>query len=191
MARISRSQFFACAAGFLSAAFALGPAETRAQAPPNASVNREAMTKLAGLVGTWEGEASITMGPGGPRKVHQKEVVRSKLDGTVLYIEGTGTESGADGQPKVVFQALAVAAYDAQAKGYKFHAFRDTGSSTVADAEVTADGMKWGFEDGRGGKIRYTITLKGDTWNEVGDYIAPGQPPRRFFEMTVKRVPEP
>ena len=29
--------------------------------------------------------------------------------------------------------------------------------------------------------------IKG-SWTEVGDYVAPDQPPRRFFTMTLTRV---
>ena len=36
--------------------------------------------------------------------------------------------------------------------------------------------------------IRYTATSRGGTWTEVGDRIAPGQPPMRFFEMHLTRV---
>jgi phage protein U len=36
--------------------------------------------------------------------------------------------------------------------------------------------------------IRYTATVTNGSWTEVGDYIAPGQPPRRFFTMTLTRV---
>jgi hypothetical protein len=159
-----------------------------AQAPPSATVGREAMAKLSKMVGRWEGEATVQLGPGQTHKVKQSEHVQSKLDGNVLLVEGTGHEKGEDGKEKVVFQALAVCTFDPTSKSYKFHAFRDNGMSTVASAEVTDTGLIWGFEDGRGGKIRYTITLTDDTWSEYGEYLMEGQPARKFFDMTVKRV---
>jgi hypothetical protein len=161
-----------------------------AQGPPTANAAREAMAKLSKMVGKWEGEATVQLGPGQTHKVKQTEHVQSKLGGNVLLVEGLGKEKGADGVEKVVFQAMAICAYDAKDKTYKFHAFRDNGMSTIANAEVTDSGMIWGFEDGRGGKIRYTITLTDDTWTEIGEYLMEGQPARKFFDMTVKRVAE-
>ncbi|MEQ1828904.1 MAG: hypothetical protein ABL921_23280 [Pirellula sp.] len=158
------------------------------QAPPSSAEGREAMKKLSKLVGRWEGEATIQLGPGQAHKVKQIEHVQSKMDGSLLLIEGTGREKSTDGQEKVVFQALAVCNFDPIEKAYKFHAFRDNGLSTVAKTELTDNGIIWGFEDGRGGKIRYTITLSNDTWTEIGEYLIEGQPARKFFDMTVKRV---
>ena len=37
-------------------------------------------------------------------------------------------------------------------------------------------------------KIRYTAVIKDGAWREVGDQIAPGKEPARFFEMNLKRV---
>jgi hypothetical protein len=43
--------------------------------------------------------------------------------------------------------------------------------------------------DSRGpGLIRYTAVVKDGTWTEVGDRIAPGREPVRFFEMKLTRV---
>jgi hypothetical protein len=171
----------ACCSFFAAPLLAQGPSPEAARA---------AIAKLSKMVGKWEGEASVQMGPGPAHKVRQTEHVQSKLGGSVLLVEGVGHEKGDDGKEKVVFQALAVCAFDPNSKAYKFHAFRDNGMATVASAEVTDNGMIWGFEDGRGGKIRYTITLKDDTWSEIGEYLVEGQPARQFFEMTVKRVAE-
>ena len=44
------------------------------------------------------------------------------------------------------------------------------------------------FSPAAGGRVRYTATITGESWNEVGDLIAEGQPPRRIFEMNLKRI---
>lgn len=168
----------------------LGESAT-AQAPPNAAAGREAMKKLSKMIGYWEGDATVTLGPNQVHKVRQYEHVQSKLDGNLLLIEGTGREKGTNGPGKTVFQAMAICNFDPISKSYKFHAFRDNGMSTIATAEVTDTGLIWGFEDGRGGKVRYTITLSEDTWSELGEYLIDGQPPRKIFEMKVKRIEEP
>lgn len=159
-----------------------------AQANVSAEAGRAAMSKLSTLVGEWEGEATVTMGPGQIYRVKQREHVQYKLDGNLLLIEGTGQESASEGEGRVVFQALAVCTFDAMTKKYQFHAFRDNGMSKLADWDVTDTGFIWGFEDGRGGKVRYTITVSDDTWTEVGEYLMEGMPPRKIFEMTVKRI---
>ncbi len=161
-----------------------------AQSIPNPEVGRTAMAKLSSLIGRWEGEATIMQGSGRTLKVKQTEVVQKKLDGGALLIEGTGRENLGTDAEKIVFQALAVCNFDPISQTYKFHAFRDNGMSIVADAELTDTGFIWGFEDGRGGKIRYTVTLKGDTWSEIGEYLVEGKPARKTFEMTVKRISE-
>ena len=169
---------------------ALSSRSAFAQSIPNPEVGRAAMAKLSSLIGRWEGEATIMLGPGRTIKVKQTEVVQKKLDGGALLIEGTGRDAAGTDAEKIVFQALAVCNYDPISKKYKFHAFRDNGMSIVADAELTDTGFIWGFEDGRGGKIRYTVTLKDDTWSEIGEYLIEGQPARKTFEMTVKRISE-
>src|ERR1700682_4753637 len=75
---------------------------------PNVSAQREAMKKLAFLVGKWSGDASVIRGPGEPMKLVQTEDVQFKLDGLVMLVEGSGRNS--DGQ--VVFRALATISYD-------------------------------------------------------------------------------
>lgn len=184
---MSRVSISAC---FALLAFLIAPWSTIAQQPPSAAVAKEAMAKLSKMVGKWEGEATVQLGPGQTHKVKQTENVQWKLDGTVLLVEGLGKEKAADGEEKVVFQAMAICAFEAKSKSYKFHTFRDNGMGAIANAEVTDTGMIWGFEDGRGGKIRYTITIKDDIWTEIGEYLVEGQPARQFFDMTVKRVAE-
>ena len=52
----------------------------------------------------------------------------------------------------------------------------------------TENGYVWTIPAGPSATIRYTATLSGDTWTEVGDFVAGTQPPRRIFEMNLKRV---
>ena len=91
-----------------------------AQVRPDVAAQREAMQKLAFLVGQWKGEATVSMGPGGPRRLEQTEDVQFKLDGLVLLIEGTGRNpvSGA-----VEFNALATVSFDEASGAYRFRAY--------------------------------------------------------------------
>jgi hypothetical protein len=36
--------------------------------------------------------------------------------------------------------------------------------------------------------VRYTATVQGDTWREIGEYVAGDRPPVRTFEMNLRRV---
>ncbi len=51
----------------------------------------------------------------------------------------------------------------------------------------SADGFTWEIPAGPM-TIRYTAVVKDGVWHEVGDRIAPGQEPVRFFEMRLTRV---
>jgi len=51
----------------------------------------------------------------------------------------------------------------------------------------TPDGFTWEIPAGPM-TVRYTAIVKDGTWREVGDRVAPGQDPVRFFEMNLKRI---
>ena len=38
--------------------------------------------------------------------------------------------------------------------------------------------------------IRHTATVEDAVWTEIGERLAPGKPPERFFEMTLHRIGE-
>src|SRR5256885_4311593 len=75
---------------------------------PNVSTQREAMKKLAFLVGTWTGDAT-TMRSKQTINVRQTEQVTYKLDGLVLLIEGTGRNPDTG---EIMFRALATISYE-------------------------------------------------------------------------------
>jgi len=51
-----------------------------------------------------------------------------------------------------------------------------------------ANGYSWELPAGPGAVIRYTATVSGDTFREIGDRIVEGREPVRIFEMDLKRV---
>jgi hypothetical protein len=172
-------------------AFALVPAVAAAQPPGEA--NREAMKKLDYLAGKWKGEATTSLGPKETKTITQTEDVQFKLNGTVLLVEGVGRGKlpGKD-EEGVLFNALGVMSYDAQAKKYKVKAYRMEGQSVDADLTLTEKGFVWGFkEPQRGVEVRYTmnLTAKGE-WHEVGEYTLDGKAWTKFIEMTLSRVKE-
>ncbi|MGE4162272.1 MAG: DUF1579 family protein [Vicinamibacterales bacterium] len=169
-------------------AFCVMPATSVvAQSRPDVAAQREAMQKLAFLVGRWTGEATVATGPEGPRRVEQTEDVQFKLDGLVLLIEGTGRNpvSGA-----VEFNALATVSFDEASGAYRFRAY--SGGNYVETVLTLRDrGLEWGFTAGPA-TVTNTMHLD-DTgqWVEVTDVVINGGPPRRTTELRVRKQVAP
>lgn len=114
--------------------------------------------------------------------ITQTERIGPFLDGSIKVIEGRGY----DDNGKVAFNAFGIVSFDPATRLYNLHshalgmsgdfAFKPSSSGYVRD--IPAGPMN----------IRYSAEIKGNTWHEVGDRIMPGQPPVRFFEMTLKRI---
>lgn len=179
-----------CPPAVLVALF-VGTALAPAADPPGAA-HREALKKLDFLVGKWAGEATVQAGPGKSIKVKQTEDVRFKLGGAVLLIEGTGVGKHSDAEAEgVVFNALAMICYDADAKKYRMRAVRMEGPSVDSDLTVSDTGFVWEFTPPRSKvQVRYTGTVKSDTWVEVGEVSLDGKSWNKVFEMNLKRVKE-
>jgi hypothetical protein len=158
--------------------------------PPNTSSGAE-MKKLEFLTGDWKGEGWIEMGPGSRSTFKQTEAVQSKLNGTVMIVEGLGTgKLASSGQEGIVHNALAVISYDSAAKKFLFRAFRADGNYIDANATIGDKSLVWGFRNPQqGGEIRYTIKLSdAGQWVEIGEFSMDGKQWRQFFEMTLQRA---
>ncbi len=164
---------------------ALVPCPAQAPRGPNVEAQRAAMKKLDFLIGTWTGEDRVQMGPGEPLVLAQTENIQSKLDGLLLLIEGAG-RSKSDG--KLMFQALATVSYDDETGQYRMRAYND---GRYRDTELTlaysGKGFTWGFPMGQM-QMNFVMVLNDkDEWSETGEMTAPGQPPHKFVELTVRR----
>lgn len=144
---------------------------------------RDALRPVAGLLGQWEGEASVRMGPGEPRRILQSEDIVWGASRSVVIIRGTGRDPATR---DIVFEAAGTLWFDAEAGRIRMRTHRD-GRTVEPEVEIRPDTIVWGFPV-PGGRIRYTIALTADTWHEVGDYIADGRPPTRTVEMRLLRV---
>lgn len=149
--------------------------------PATLDAERAAIAKLGWMDGTWRGPAT-TMTPTGEHKVTQTERIGTMLGGTIRVMEGKGfNPDGTTG-----FNAFGVLSYNPATKAYALHSYAQ-GYAGDFKLTPTADGYIWEIPAGPM-TIRYTATITGANWREVGDRIAPGQPPQRFFEMTLTRV---
>jgi hypothetical protein len=160
-----------------------------AQAPHTAS--REKMEVFAGWVGHWQGEGSMQTGPGEPRKSKVDERIESKLDGTVLIVEGVGKSTDPATQKEiVVHHAFAVLSFDQQSGNYNFKTYLKDGRSADAWLQVVDENRyQWGFDSPRG-KTRYNISIDPGkkTWAETGEFSSDGNSWIKFFEMNLTKV---
>ena len=165
------------------AALLLTPLAAHAQAADTAAIaaQQAAMQKLDWMDGVWRGPA-VSQGPQGEHRVTQTERIGGFLGGTLKMMEGKGYQ--ADGS--IGFNAFGVVSYDAQTQSYCLTSWAQ-GRAGKFPLTLTATGYVWEIPAGPQ-TIRYTATLADGVWTEVGDYIAAGQPPRRFFTMTLRRV---
>ncbi|WP_225421453.1 DUF1579 domain-containing protein [Sphingomonas parva] len=139
------------------------------------------------LDGAWRGPAwSLQPSPDGPPKridLTQTERVGSLLGGTVKLVEGRGY--AADGT--TAFNALGVISYDPATRAYAMQA-NAMGSSGTFPISVSATGFAWEIPAGPDARVRYTATIAGGEWHEIGEYVAGDRPPVKVFEMRLKRV---
>ncbi len=141
------------------------------------------MQPLDFLVGEWDGNGWIMMGPQGKVTFTQHESVRSAAGGTVIVIDGLGTRDG-----KSVHEAFAVVSFDAAAKQFSWRAWRKGGEEIAVTPQISDRKLVWGFKDPRAGDIRFTIELTdAGEWHETGMASRDGGPQMQFFEMTLKK----
>lgn len=159
------------------------PAALVAQQPNAAMVSAErgAMQKLAFLAGKWSGPVMIYRGPGKPLELTQHEVVRYKLNGLVMLIEGKSTDAAG----RAHFSALATIAYDPARQGYRIRAYSG-GRYLDARLRVVRDGFSWGFAEGPAHILnRMHLTGKGK-WLETTEVTVGSNPPRRSMRMLLE-----
>jgi len=176
-----KTRYWIRAAALIFAVMPLSGAMAQTADPATLDAQRAAIAKLGWMDGTWRGPAATTMA-GGEHKVTQTERIGTMLGGTIRVMEGKGFNP--DGT--VGFNAFAVLSYDPVTKAYALHSYAQ-GRAGDFKLTPTGDGYVWEIPAGPM-TIRYTATITGTSWHEVGDRIMPGQPPQRFFEMMLTRV---
>jgi hypothetical protein len=151
---------------------------------PIAMAQREAMQKLAFLIGKWSGPITVTRGPGEPLHLTQTEDVQLKLDGLVLLIEGTSR----DDSGKSLFRALATVSYDDAEKKYRFRAYNE-GRYLDTELTVPTNGFSWSYDLGPV-HVSNSMhrTAKGE-WSETTESVYGQQAPRRSMEMVLTKQP--
>ncbi len=163
-----------------------------AQAPDTAAKKVTAMKKLEFMVGEWEGDGWTQHGPGPRQRFRGKEIVKMKLGGVALLIEGIHRQPKASEKvPALVHHALAIISV-ADDGGYRFRSWLATGRTGNFHARVESGAMIWGYKHPRAGEMRYTIRLddKG-RWHEIGEMSRKKGEWVQFFEMTLTKKKSP
>ncbi len=146
------------------------------------AAQREAMRKLEFMDGIWRGPAWTILPTGEKHSITQTERIGPFLDGSVKVLEGRGYEAGG----KVTFNAFGTISYSPATKSYTLHSYA-MGNAGDFELKLTPTGFIWEIPMGPT-TVRYITTVKDGEWLEVGDRIAPGREPVRFFEMKLKRA---
>lgn len=146
------------------------------------AAQRDALAPFAFMDGVWRGPAATTLPSGDVHRITQTERIGPLLGGTVKVIEGRGYEP--DGRTS--FNALAILSCDASTKACSMRSYA-MGRAGDYPVQRTPDGFAWEIPAGPM-TIRYSAVVKDGTWREIGERVTPGQPPVRFFEMTLTRV---
>ncbi|HLA64338.1 MAG TPA: hypothetical protein VK610_07905 [Rhodothermales bacterium] len=171
-------------------ACALMPALAAAQHAPVTAVDAT-LQPFAHLVGEWEGPAWYLGRDGARVPLRQHESVQPLLGGHLLLVQGTGRAVDADGGAgEVVFQAVGVISYDAEAGRHYFDAYHDGSHLRTELTPTEGGGFTWSIEAGAR-PIRYVMRLdEAGRWVETG-YVQRGDSGEMaVIELTVTRQTE-
>lgn len=162
----------------------LGALFAQANLQPSAEL-KAAMEKVKFLEGSWIGSGWIQMGPQ-RHEFNQSELVQFHANGTVMVIDGRGTDAADSTQ--VIHQAFAVLSYDQKAGKYLMRAIRADGNHVDADFKVNDDGsIVWGFSHPMAGQIQYTIRYENNRWVETGAMSRDGENWMTFIKMELEK----
>ena len=161
---------------------AIAAVSTAAASEP-ATPGGKPVDAFAAMLGVWEGRAT-GVGPDGKRyDIRQTERVGAMLGGDIVVVEGRGTDAAG----ALVFNAVGIISWNAQAGRHDFRSYAQGRAGTFAMTR-TATGYIWETPAGPGATMRYEAIFKGDTWTQTGRYMREGAPPAEVFSMTLKRV---
>jgi hypothetical protein len=149
----------------------------------------EKMKSFSWMEGQWKGEAWYIGADRTKTYLIQEETVEARLDGSILTLEGRGSQKNKESQEmKTVFEAFGILTWDTNEAKYVLRAYR---GGNFIDSEVLANGdgsYSW-FIDLPYGKTRYTLSHSDDgVWNEKGEFsLDGGETWMQTFEMNLTK----
>ncbi|WP_178988550.1 hypothetical protein [Winogradskyella schleiferi] len=153
------------------------------------SLNLKTVDDLAFMKGTWKGDGWIMMNRE-RKEFTQTETIDSRVDNTILVIDGIGIAKDSSAvEPKVVHNAFGVISYNETLKSITMLSFSSTGGKMENEMRLIGDmKLEWSFKDERGGTVRFREDFsENGLWIEKGDYSFDGNQWFPFFEMRLER----
>ncbi|MFI5152880.1 MAG: hypothetical protein ACHQET_06065 [Chitinophagales bacterium] len=146
----------------------------------------DAIQRISFLTGTWKGSGWIQMGPQ-KNTFTQTETISSKVNGTVIQIDGQGKDQ--QKSDVIIHQAFAIISYDVENSKYLMKAFRGDGGQIDANAKLLDDHtFEWRFSTAMTGQIKFTITVVNNRWTEIGEMSRDnGKNWYKYFEMVLDK----
>ncbi len=136
------------------------------------------ISKLAFLVGDWEGKGWSMGRDGQKHHFDQTEKVSFKLDSTAILIEGLGKADG-----NIIHDALAVVSSKKDVENYIFKSWLSNGRGGEFKAEIIDGKFYWYPNE----NMQYIISLNEvGQWHEIGR-MKQGEGWFKFFEMTLDK----
>jgi hypothetical protein len=142
-----------------------------------------AMSQASYLIGRWAGDGQIR-NAGGSHYFTQTETVNAHLGGELLTIEGAGWDR--DDPTRRVHAAMAVMTYDPERQRYLWRAY-SAGQWTDTELHLLPQGFSWALDPAPRVVIRYTATIDGNTWEEIGEIAQNGEPWSTILSMRLSR----
>ena len=142
------------------------------------TICKSEISKLAFIVGQWEGEGWMMRPDGKKYPFNQTENIQFKLDSTAILIEGMGTSN-----KEIIHNAMAIVSYNKPEKNYVFQSYLQNGRKGEFKAELKNEKFYWYPNE----NMRYIISI-----NEKGQWYETGEMNRedswfQFFEMTLDK----
>ena len=146
----------------------------------------KAIEDVSFIIGDWKGTGWIQMGPQ-KHSFIQTETVISKVNGTVIQIDGLGVD--VKNPDIIIHQAFAIISYDIDNKKYLMKAFKGDGGQVDANMKIIDDHtFEWGFSTPMIGSVKYTTSVVNNKWTEVGEMSRDdGKTWFKYFEMVLEK----
>lgn len=141
--------------------------------------------QLEFMKGTWKGDGWIIMRDG-KKTFTQTETISSKVNNTLLMIDGIGYEKDSTAtKPKVIHNAFGVISFNPEKKAITMLSYSTTGGKMENEMQLIGDKkLEWSFKSENGGVVRFREDFTNpNLWIEKGDYSANGETWFPFFEM--------
>jgi len=138
---------------------------------------------LGFMFGEWVGAMSGVTPNGQHYSGTQTERVGPMLGGDIVVIEGRGYSDNGD----LSFNAFAIASPKSDGSGWEMRSYTG-GNAGTWPFEPRENGFVWSVPAGPDARMRYTATFSGDSWSQIGEYVAEGREPVQTFRMNLRRA---